>query len=117
MRVKDEPFVMMDCVSSRTRSKNVPCCLSLDGSSLKRRKSDEDDMGLESVSGSKEKKVNEDVIFIHGDDDVEGLEQCDEKKFEGDVDVKNEVKSDEIDAKDENFVDEKCDLEPENPIT
>jgi hypothetical protein len=37
-RVKDEPFVMMDGVSSRTRSKNVTLfgCLSLDGSSLTR---------------------------------------------------------------------------------
>ncbi|XP_045798287.1 SNF2 domain-containing protein CLASSY 4-like [Trifolium pratense] len=111
MRVKEAPFGMIDCVSSRTRSKNVPLfgCLSPDGSSLKRRKIDEDDMGLESVSGSKERKVNE---------DVEGLEQCDEKKYEGDGE--KEVKSDEngeIDAKDENFNEEKCDLEHENPIT
>jgi hypothetical protein len=37
-RDKDEPFVMMDGVSSRTRSKNVTLfgCLSLDGSSLTR---------------------------------------------------------------------------------
>ncbi|GAU48259.1 hypothetical protein TSUD_174970, partial [Trifolium subterraneum] len=123
MRIKDEPFVMIDGVSSRTRSKNVPLlfdCLSLDVSSLKRRKTDEDDMGLESVSGSKDRKVNEGVISIHADEDVEGLEQCDEKKIKGDVDVNKEVKSDEsgeIDAKDGNFVDEKCDLESENPIT
>ncbi|MCI43343.1 hypothetical protein A2U01_0064580, partial [Trifolium medium] len=57
------------------------------------------------------------------DDDVEGLEQCDEKMFEGCVDVEKEVKIGEsgkiceIADKDGNFVNEKCDLEPEKSIT
>ncbi|GAU48254.1 hypothetical protein TSUD_174920 [Trifolium subterraneum] len=98
-------------VSSRTRSKKVPLfsSFSLDCSSSKRKKSDEDVMSLESVSGSKRRRVkdesfvfpkNDEVIFIDQDDYYEdGSEHCD-------VDVKKEGK-----------IDEKCGWGRENPIT
>ncbi|MCI38741.1 SNF2 family amino-terminal protein, partial [Trifolium medium] len=72
---------------------------------------------------SDESDDEEQSVDVDDDDDVEGSEQCDEKMFEGRVDVEKEVKIGEsgeiceIADKDGNFVDEKCDLEPENPIT
>ncbi|WJX75977.1 hypothetical protein P8452_59451 [Trifolium repens] len=109
-------------VSSRTRSKNIPLfsSLSLNRSSSKRKKSDEDVLSLESVSGSKRRKLKDEsfvlpkkdevICFYDDDSDEEGLEHCD-------VNVKKEVKSYENGDKNGNFVDdEKCGWERENPI-
>ncbi|MCI26747.1 SNF2 family amino-terminal protein, partial [Trifolium medium] len=100
---------------------------SLHCSSSKRKKSD-DVISLESVSGSKRRRVknetfvfpknDDEVIFIEDDDyDEDGSEHCD-------VDVKKEGKIDEsggsceIGDKDGKFVDdEKCGWDRENPIT
>ncbi|GAU48252.1 hypothetical protein TSUD_174900 [Trifolium subterraneum] len=86
--------MMMVGVSSRTRSKKVPffSSFSPNCSSSKRKKSNEDVMSLESVSGSKRRKVkgksfvfpkNHEVIFIDEDEyDEDGEEEEEEEEEE-----------------------------------
>lgn len=114
-------------VSSRTRSKNVPLFGSLLlGGSSKRRKSDEEGKGLEYVSGSKRRKMNEEPFVVPADAEVvsidddeyedvgqEGLEHSDEKMSEGGVASGG---SGDFDAEIAKFVDEKCDRAQDNPI-
>ena len=94
----------MASVSSRTRSKNVPLFRCLPKKSKRLRKSYEDDMGLDHyVSRCKKMKVkretfvlpkNVKVISIDDDDDVEMF-----------------------DSKDGSFVENKCGLDEDNPIS
>ena len=108
--------VLLLGVSSRTRSKNIPLFGSIPLVGLsKRRKS-----VLDSVSGSKKRKVEEEpfvvpknveVISIDYDDgDEKGSEHCDERI----VDVENKVESDEIGEKDEREVKEESFVVPKN---
>jgi len=97
--------VLLFGVSSRTRSKNVPLfgSLSVDGSS-KRRKSDGGEKGLDSVSGSKKMKVEEEEeepFVVPKNAKVVSIDE-DEKMF---------------DSKDGNFVEKKCGLDEDNPIS
>ena len=85
-------------VSSRTRSKSVPLfgCLSVDGSS-KRRKSDEGEKGLDFASGFKKMKVKEEPFVVPENAKV--------------------IISIDDDDDDVKVVEKKCGLEEDNPIS
>ncbi|XP_039688706.1 SNF2 domain-containing protein CLASSY 3 [Medicago truncatula] len=101
-------------VSSRTRSKNVPLFGSLLlGGSSKRRKSDEEDKGLDYVSRSKKRKMNEEPFVVPADAEVVSI---DDDEYE-DVGQEGSEHSDDKMSKDGKFVDENCEREQDNPVS